>query len=172
MTRCSRLLPLLLAGLAVPAHAQTSNVQTQAESRIVDQFSLTGGNNLAFGAVLPPTAGSNTVTIDASSGGRALAGGGNARLIGGGANRATYTVEGDGGQTFDIDVDPTVTLTRANGSETIEVTLTPSVPGDTLSGTAGTPGSANFGVGGSFQVTASTVPGSYSGTFTVTVDNN
>ncbi|HWH22378.1 MAG TPA: DUF4402 domain-containing protein [Allosphingosinicella sp.] len=154
------------------APAQAQQASTSGSTAIVEQFSLTNESELAFGAVLPPTSGSNTIIIDAGSGARSLGGGGNAQLVGTGTSRATYTVEGDGGQSFDINVPANVTLTRSGGTETIVVTLTASGLTGELDGSPGNAGSATFGVGGSFPITTSTVVGFYQGNFVVTVDNN
>lgn len=153
----------------MPAHAQQASAA--GTTTIVDQFSLTQDSPLAFGSVLPPTAGSNSVIINEVSGARTLDGGGDAQLVGTGASRATFTVEGEGGQDFNISVG-TLVLTRDGGSETIAVTLVPSATTGTLSGSAGSGGTATFGIGGSFTVDSSTLVGFYEGSFTVSVDNN
>jgi len=172
MMRILWLWPLAFAALSLGAPALAQPVSTTGSTTVVDQFALTEDTPLAFGAVLPPTLGTNQVSIAAGNGARSLSGGGNAALIGGGTSNATYTVEGDGGQTFDIDVPATLTMTRVSGSETIIVNLVQSAAGGTLGGTPGNVGSANFGVGGDFTVSSATVVGVYTGTFNVTVDNN
>lgn len=171
-----RLTAILLAGglalfVAGPAFAQTAG--TDGSTTVVDQFTVDKNSDLAFGSVLPPTAGTNTVEINAASGARSITGGGNASLIGsGGASRATYTVSGDGGQTFVINLPSSFQITRQGGSETITVTLVPSAANGTLTNSTGIAGTANFGVGGTFPISSSTAIGHYQGTFVATVNNN
>lgn len=164
----------LAASLAIclgyPAFAQTA--ETNGTTTLVEQYALTKDSDLAFGAVLPPTSGTNTVAIDEDDGLRAISGAGNGALIGGGTSRATYTVEGDGGQTFDINIPANFNITRSGGTETIPVTLVPTALGGTLSGTSGNAGTATFGVGGNFPVTSTTPIGFYVGTFLITIENN
>lgn len=160
----------LTAAFGAPAVAQTTE-NTDGTTEVTDQFSLTEETPLAFGTIVRPGSGSNLVTVSAA-GARTLSGGGNATLVGSSFSAATYTVAGDGGQAFDIEVPPSFLLTRSGGSETIEVTLLPSAASGMLSGTTGNVGEAEFSVGGNFTVTTGTVIGLYSGTFTVTVENN
>ncbi len=165
-----RLLTVAVAIAAtVPAYAQTS---TPGSAEVVEQYALTKNRDLAFGAVLPPTAGSNEIVINEDSGARSVTGGGNARVIGASSSLASYTVDGVGGQNFDISVPATMTLTRFGGSETFTVTLVPSDLTGTLSGNSSGAGTASFGVGGRFTVNTGAVIGLYQGTFLVTVENN
>lgn len=81
---------------------------------------------------------------------------------------ATFILSGQSGQTYDIDL-PTapVTLTSPS-SDTLQVTA---FSANLTSGTLGTSGQQAVQVGGTLTVPANTVGGSYSGTFTVTVNN-
>lgn len=158
---------------AAPAFAQSSATQsTTGTTKIIQPITLTKDTDLAFGSVVKPTSGSNTVTIAAADGDRALSGGGDAVLATSSSGRATYTVSGEGGQTFSISAPSTFNMTRQGGSETISVNLTPSAASGTISGSLGSAGSATFGVGGSFSVSSTTASGSYSGTFDATVAYN
>jgi hypothetical protein len=162
---------IMASGLAAPALAQTAG--TSGSTTVVDQFTVDKNSDLGFGSVLPPTSGTNVIEINPASGVRSITGGGNATLIGsGGVSRATYTVSGDGGQTFVINLPSTFQITRQGGSETITVSLVASGPGGTLSNSTGTAGTANFGVGGTFPISSSTAIGHYQGTFAATVNNN
>lgn len=160
----------VLAFMAGPALAQSASADGTAT--IIDQFAVTKNSDLLFGTIVLPSSGSNTITINSSDGSRSLTGGGNATTVGGGNARAAFTIAGDGGQGFTITVPDDFSLSRSGGTETILVTLTGSATGGTTSGTPGNPGTATFGVGGSFPVTTSTLPGLYEGSFTVIVDNN
>jgi hypothetical protein len=151
------------------AHAQASaTVSTTGSAKIIQAITIAKDSDLQFGTVLRPTAGTNTVTIDATTGGRTSSLGASG-LATSTSGRAAYTVGGEGGQSFSITVG---TLTLTHGTDTLPVTLTPTATTGTLSGTAGTSGNATFGVGGSFSVANTTTTGDYTGTFNVTVAYN
>ena len=162
-----------VSALSSPALAQSSATQsTTATTRIIQPITLTKNTDLAFGSVVKPNAAANTVAIDAASGARSVTGGGDAALAPSTSGRATYTVSGEGGQTFSISTPATFNMTKAGGSDTITVTLTQSAATGTVSGSLGNTGSATFGVGGSFPVAAATASGNYTGSFDVTVAYN
>lgn len=162
-----------LSALATPAFAQNSaTASTTGSVKIIQPLTLEKDTDLAFGSVVKPTSGTNTVAISASDGARALSGGGDAALAPSTSGRATYTVTGEGGQTFSISTPTSFDMSRQGGSDTITVSLTKSAAAGTLSGSLGSSGTATFGVGGSFDVASTTATGSYSGSFDVTVAYN
>ena len=162
-----------LSALATPVLAQNSATQSTTGSvRIIQPIQLAKSTDLAFGSVVKPNSGTNTVAIDATSGSRELTGGGDAALAPSTSGRATYTVTGEGGQTFSISTPASFDMQRQGGSETITVALTQSAATGTISGALGSTGTAAFGVGGSFDVSAATASGAYSGAFDVTVAYN
>ncbi|MEW5687761.1 MAG: DUF4402 domain-containing protein [Pseudomonadota bacterium] len=127
--------------------------------------------DLSFGRIQRPTTGSNTVTLNATSGARTLSGAGNAFLYPTPAPvRAGFTITGEGGQQVSISVPAAMALT---GPGTIPVTLTDTAP-DTrsLGGSAGSQASYSFTVGGSFALSPTTPVGDYSGVLSVSVDYN
>lgn len=167
-----------VAGFGVSAHAQNSaTAPTTSSVTIFRPITLTKDTDLSFGTVVRPLTGAGTVTISQTDGTRNLTGSG-ALLNTGAPNtqappgRATYTVNGEGGQTFSITVPATFDMTRATGTETIEVVLTPSSTTGLLSNALGTAGTTTFGVGGSIEIDSNTAGGAYSGTFTTTVAYN
>lgn len=170
---------IALAGVAafaaispLAALAQSSaGVSTTGSARIVQPIAITKNSDLAFGTVVRPTSGSNTVTIDQTAGTRSLSGGGDAVLVTSTTSRASYTVGGEGGQTFSITVPATFSMTGST-SGTITVNLTPTATTGTLSGAVGAAGSATFGVGGDFTLPSTQATGNYSGSFTATVAYN
>jgi hypothetical protein len=167
------LIALGLAAVAGGASAQSSATQsTTGTGTILQPISLTKDSDLAFGLIVRPSSGTNTVTINQTTGARALSGGGNAALVTSTTSRATYTVGGEGASTFSITVPANFNMTRSGGSETLAVTLTPTATSGTLSGSAGASGTATFGVGGAFPLDNTTVTGAYSGTFNTTVAYN
>ncbi|MFC3711870.1 DUF4402 domain-containing protein [Sphingoaurantiacus capsulatus] len=163
-----------MAATSGAAFAQASATQsTTSTGRVVQAITLTKNTDIAFGSVVRSAAvGTNTVTIDATSGARAISGAGGGALATSTSGRATYTVDGEGAQTFSVSVPGTFNMTRSGGAETITVTPTTSAATGTISGTLGSAGTATFGVGGSFPVTNATVTGNYTGNFDVTVAYN
>ena len=162
-----------ISALATPALAQNSATQSTTGSvKIIQPITLAKNTDLGFGSVVKPNSGTNTVAIDATSGARAMTGGGDAALAPSASGRATYTVTGEGGQTFSISTPASFDMQRQGGSDTITVALTQSATAGTISGALGNTGTAAFGVGGSFDVSAATASGAYSGTFDVTVAYN
>jgi len=166
---------LAAAGITSVAHAQ-ANASTSATGTVTifRPITLTKNTDLSFGTLVRPSTGSGTVTIAQADGARSFTGG--VALLNTGPNapagRATYTVNGEGGQTFSITVPANFTMTRTGGSETIVVTLTPTATTGTLSNALGSAGSATFGVGGELPVSDTTATGAYTGTFSTTVAYN
>ncbi|MET0273329.1 MAG: DUF4402 domain-containing protein [Phenylobacterium sp.] len=165
----------LALGLAGQACAQNSSQQTTtATGTIFQPIQLAKNSDLSFGTVVRPAAGSGTVFIANANGARTLTGSGALLATGPNATagRAAYTVTGEGGQTFSITVPANFNMTRTGGSETIQVTLTPTATTGTMSSTLGNTGTATFGVGGSMPVADTTASGAYVGTFNVIVAYN
>ena len=163
-------LSLALGGMAA---AQSSSSQTTSGSAtIIQPITLTKSTDLAFGKIVRPSSGTNTVSVDEATGARATVGGGNATLLASTVSRAAYAVAGEGGQTFSISMPASFNMTRAGGAETLTVTLAATAASGTLSGSLGSAGSASFGVGGSVPLSSSTATGAYTGTFDVTVAYN
>ena len=160
---------------ALPAAAQPSQASASASGAVtvVQPITLVKNTDLAFGALVAPTLGGNTVTIDPTSGLRTISGSGNAGLSTAlTVSRATYSVGGEGGAAFSVTVPSGFTMTRSGGVETLPVVLSASALSGALSGSLGSTGAANFSIGGAFPLTSTTVPGDYTGTFNVTVGYN
>jgi hypothetical protein len=162
-----------LAAAAGPAFSQTSaSVTTTGTITVVSPLALTKATDLAFGSIVRPSAGSNTILINAASGTRSIQGGGNGALTSSASTRAAYSVQGEGGQSFSITIPSSLSMTRAGGGETLPVTLTASSASGALSGALGDAGAATFGVGGALSLDSNAVAGTYSGTFNVTIGYN
>lgn len=172
-TKLTLLVAIAMAGTSGAAFAQASATQsTTGSTRILQAISIAKNSDLEFGSIVKPSsAGTSTVTIDASTGGRTIGAGG-AVGAAGTSGRATYTVTGEGGQGFSITPDSSFNMNRAGGGGTIAVTTTASSATGTLSGSIGASGTASFGVGGSFSVADTTATGNYTGTFNVVVAYN
>jgi hypothetical protein len=170
-----RTLPLFtFAALALASQASAqATASASATATVLTPISLSKTSDLAFGAMVRPSTGSNTITIDPTTGNRVLGAGGDASLSNTlSPTRAQFSVGGDGAQAFAITVPSPVTITRTGGLQTIPVTLTASASNSTLSGSVGGSGTATFGVGGALSLDSTVVGGSYTGTFNVTVGYN
>lgn len=84
-----------------------------------------------------------------------------------GAGPASFTVTGDAGAAYSINIPSTVTLTKPVTLETMTVSAINSDAGATPTITGG---SVIVNVGGTLTVGAAQVPGTYAGSFNVTVD--
>jgi hypothetical protein len=152
------------------AFAQASASQTTTGSVTIFQpITLSKTKDLAFGIVVRPASGAGTVTVS-TAGARSLSGNG-ALLNDVTPSAATFTVNGEGGQAFSINVPASFTMTGPSSS-TLTVGLTASSATGALSGALGGNGSATFTVGGSITVASTTTNGAYTGTFTTTVSYN
>jgi hypothetical protein len=140
-----------------------------AIARVYRPISTTLNSNLAFGRLVRPASGSGTVTVNATTGARTLTAG--VALASPAATRASYTVTGEGGQAFSIAVPTSFVMNTGGGSLTVATSTTAS-GSQVLSSALGSAGTYGFGVGGSFPISSATSPGSYSGTFGVTVQYN
>ncbi|HWH18603.1 MAG TPA: DUF4402 domain-containing protein [Allosphingosinicella sp.] len=157
----------LAGGLAVPALAQNSATTaspTQGSATIVAPITLTENSTLRFGSMVKPTNdNTNTITVGTGTCATAITGTGNGALVSSTSGCATYTAGGESGQAFSISNPATFNLSNGNGG-TITVNLTRSAN----SGTIGQ-SSADFKVGGNFNIDKNTPSGAYTGEFAVTV---
>lgn len=156
--------------VSAPAFAAVDDTSATANvtAKIIRPISVTNNSGLAFGTIVKPSTGSNTVTVD-TAGARAITGGGDAVALGStSANNAQFTIGGEGGQSISVVVPASFNLT---GPGSITVTTSNDIAGDpglqTLSGTLGGGGTLVVKVGGSFSVDGSTATGDYTGSFNV-----
>ena len=138
---------------------------------LVDRpIAFSGTTFMEFGTIYNPTSGTSTVTLDPTLASNPVSVTGNAIAVGNPSpQRATYTVTGEGGQTFSTTIG---SLTLSNGTDSIPVTLTNSTLPTTLSLSPGSQGTATFYVGGHFDITPSTHGHTYTGSYNVTVQYN
>jgi len=164
---------LATAGAAQAQAPTSASTSATGSAAVVQPITLVKNTDLAFGSLVRPSLGANTVTIDPTSGARTISGTGDASPgAAQTATRASYSVAGEGGATFSVTVPSSFTMARVGGNETLPVTLTASAVSGALSGSIGTGGSANFSIGGSLPLSSTTVSGDYTGTFNVTVGYN
>jgi hypothetical protein len=143
-----------------------------AHADVLRPLSLDKTSDLSFGSIIRPTSGSGSVTLDAADASLEVTGAGAAALSSPAPALAEYTVTGEGGQAFSIDMD-IESAVEMTGPGALSVTLnTNADPAPALDGSPGQEGSYDFRVGGTFPVNHDTPVGSYSGTFFVTVVYN
>jgi hypothetical protein len=169
----SALAALVLAACGAPALAASTTANVSAT--IYRPIAVASSASLAMGAIVRPTTGSGTVTLSAANV-RTLTGTNALWLSSPASSAATFTVSGEGGQAFSLNIDTTDTMTNsAPGGGTLAVT-TSNDAGCTsacaLSGALGGAGSMSCHVGGSFVFSNTTSPGNYSGTINVSATYN
>ena len=163
---------LLAGGAAIVATAMASSAFAQASATtsasasitVFQPITITKVTDLAFGRVIRTSSTPTVYAVAAANGATSVTGGNGIFTSGGGTpGRATFTVNGEGGQAFNIVSDPTVV---ANGNT---INLVTSAATGTLSGTLGSAGSTTFGVGGNVTLSSTSPTGVSSGSFNVTV---
>lgn len=153
---------LILASLGLSASALAATADGTANATVLTPIGITAGDTLEFGTFSANSAGTVVVALDGS---RSSTGG--VLLVPGGTVRAgTFNVTGSGNQTFAISYPGSVKLTRSGGSETMAL----QVSGPATSALES--GSKTISVGGTLTVGANQVGGSYTGTYTMTVEYN
>jgi len=148
------------------AAGNSASTSASASVTVFQPISITKGTDLEFGRVIRPSSGTTTYTVSATdaSTGTSGTGTGGAFTTGGNAvSRATFTVNGEGGQGFNV----TVPASVAAGDVTIN--LVKEATAQTLDGTLGATGTATFGVGGNVILSDTSGTGSKTGSFNVTV---
>ena len=125
-------------------------------------ISISSTGDMDFGTVLTTgTAGTVTVT---PAGARSSV---NVDLFGGFPAAASFDVTGASGQTYVITLPSSATLSSGGNTMTVDTFTDDAGASPTLAG-----GSDTFNVGATLSVGAAQVAGTYSGTFSVTVDYN
>lgn len=164
-----------LSGLATSGFLVTVGVSAlpgEALANVLRPLSLNKSSDLSFGSILRPSSGSGSVTFDSTDASRDVTGTGALALGSPAPSLAQYTVSGEGGQTFSIDVNGQNEV-EMTGPGTLSVTLNDDAGvSPTLDGALGQEGFYNFRVGGTFPMSHDTPVGAYSGTFLVTVVYN
>ena len=155
-----------LAALAAAAPAHAANNVATVQANVVKPLILTWLQDLDLGTIaLGPGTWSNATVGISKAGVFSCT---NANLICTGATQvARYNVSGTNNRTVLISA-PNVTLVN-QGDPTKTLTMVVDNPGSALLTNSGPPGT-NFSLGGSISLSSTTVSGTYSGTFNVTVD--
>lgn len=164
-----------LSVVASATGATTGTGSGTASATVLRSITLTNSATLSFGRLVLPASGTQTVTLSPAVPSVKLSGtgSGGTALASPAATLASFSVAGEGGQSFTLTVPASFTLNGPSGSAPITITTLPSAGGaQTLSGTIGSSGSFGFTIGGSFPMASSTQAGGYSGTFSTTVQYN
>jgi hypothetical protein len=138
-----------------------------ATATIITPIGITNSTPLAFGNVAANPTLTGTVVIT-PAGVRTATGGATLPAVTGTFGVATFTVTGEGTSTYAITLPASATLTGTpSGTMTVDnFASTPSGTGTLAAGTQ------NITVGGTLNVGAAQAAGSYTGTFSVTVNYN
>jgi hypothetical protein len=160
---------LLIAALATSAFAAGS-VQATANATltVLSPTTLTKTQDMAFGQVVRPTSGTNTVTLS-PTGAVAISGAGNGSVVTSTTNQAKFVVTTAAADTFTT----TQTLTFAQTGLLNIQAGTPTATSGTFGNIPGaTGGSQELNFGGQFDISSATTAQAYTGTLTVTVAYN
>ena len=154
----------LVSMAATAAHAQASaTASTGASVTIADPIAITKTADLSFGTVVPSAAAG---TVAVSTGGVRSVSGGVSELAGT-ITAAAYRVAGYGNSAYNIALPASVSLTGDGTAMTADTFVSSVGTSATLSG-----GIGSFSVGATLNVGANQAPGTYTGTFNVTVAYN
>jgi len=158
-----------LVTLGKGGHA--TRIPGTAVANVIRPISLTELTSLSFGMVARPRTGNGTVTLDPATGTVTTTGTGTGVFASPASARASYTVSGEGGQTFSINVPPFSLNGPSGGTLPVTPSTFPAGAG-TLGGNVGSSGSTTIYLGGSFPVSDTTPLGAYTGTLAITVQYN
>jgi hypothetical protein len=144
---------ILGAALGVLATGQaaaqaSAGVQTTGSATIMDPAMIGQAASLAVPNTAKPAAGAKTAV----------------------ASQGSYTLVGQGGESFSLSMPKSLKLVRAGGTEEVTLTLEPSRTAGEFTGAVGVPSATTINVGGSVGVSSSTVSGTYQGQLGVNLD--
>ncbi len=164
---------LLFSGFTISTFAQTGTSTTASSSAtIITPIGITKDVDMAFGNIAVNTNSGTVVMTAASPATRTPSGGVTLPAVTGTVAAAEFTVTGQVNSAYTIGLPTSATITGP-GSNTMTVnSFTSSLSGNGTGGNTGSSGSQDSYVGATLNVGASQVPGTYTGTFTVTVNYN
>jgi Mat/Ecp fimbriae major subunit len=150
--------PLLAAALATPGAANAETATASSKAKVFSNVTVTNSSDLNFGTIV--TAASPSV-VDISTTGARTCGAGLSCL--GATSAADFTIGGSSGQVTTISVSNSVTIT--SGTDTMLALLNPTSALVTLVSNSGA-----FSIGGTLLVGGAQAEGTYTGSFTATVN--
>ncbi|MBS0332526.1 MAG: DUF4402 domain-containing protein, partial [Proteobacteria bacterium] len=148
--------------------AGTVQATANATLTVLSPTTLTKTQDMAFGQIVRPTSGTNTVTLS-PAGAVSISGGGNGALVTSTTNQAKFVVTTAAADTFSTSQTLTFTQTGLLNIQASAPTATSGTLGQ-ITGANG--GSQELNFGGQFDITSSTTAQAYTGTLTVTVSYN
>lgn len=160
LSRFSVLAALLAVAGTFSTASMGATATGTANATVLTPIAIAAGTALNFGTFAGNTAG----TVVVSTAGARSATGGVVLATGGTVGAGTFTVTGTGSATFAVTYPPSFNVT--SGSDTMAVVVNGAATG-TLSG-----GTVSLPVGGTLTVGAAQAAGSYTGTYTMTVEYN
>ncbi len=159
-----KLIILSLALIASLNQAFAAATNGTSNVKIVPVMTITAVNPLEFGSVA--TVGSSAGTVVLTAAASTTATPTNVTLLSTGATRSagSFTINGESGSTYTLSALP-ASITLTSGANTMTVNGLTSSANRTL-----TAGTDTLFIGGTLNVTANQTPGSYTGTYPVTVN--
>lgn len=143
--------------------AQTAVATGTADATVVSNLGVNQTAGLDFGTI---TSGSTAGAVTVTATGATSTGG--ATVTGGTPVAGQFAVTGDVNGIYGVSIPSAATLTKTGGGANMGVNLTligANATGNALSNT----GSGSFGVGGTLTIGQNQAPGTYHGTYPVTV---
>lgn len=139
-----------------------------ASATVTQGLALTSSGALNFGTLIRPTSGSGTAVIGADDGNYY-----NSNIFAlprsGAPSRVLFSATGEPSKAISISIPAHFDLVRSGGGSTLDVAVSSNAGS---SGTLNSSGTYTFGVGGSINVSTSTLTGVYTGSFVVSVAYN
>jgi hypothetical protein len=164
--RTMALLLALLSASGIGAPVLAANVTATVNASVSKPLEIAMLQSLDFGTITLGTGAWSNATVSLSQAGVLSCA--NANIICTGATQvAKYNVQGSNGATVRISA-PNVTMVNQSAPSST-LLLTTSAPPSIVPPNSGKPG-IDFSIGGSITLDSTTVPGTYVGTFNVTVD--
>jgi hypothetical protein len=160
-------LGMVLLGFGLNANAQVSaTASANASARIVSPITITKDVDLSYGNVVSSLVAGTVILPPTASATRTGSAGVALPTVTGTVTAAKFTVGGEAGLSYAISLPASATLTAGGNNMTLNTFTTDLTSG----GSIGTTNS--FFVGATLNVGAGQATGSYTGTFSVTVNYN
>ena len=147
----------LTAGL-YSTTASAATVSADASATVIQPLVVTQTTAMNFGDLSVGTTG-GTLVIDTTGG---LTPSADVDTAGGTVQAGTYGVAGEAGKVYTISFPASATLNSGGNSMTVDTFTEDAPPSPTVP--------SSFNVGGTLNVGASQAPGTYSGSYTITVN--
>lgn len=160
--RATAIAAIALSGTVVAGQAYAASASGSASATIATPVSISETTALSFGTILADDTASSTIVV--SSAGARSVGSGSAQLLGGTVSNAAFSVSGESGATYTISY-TAGSLTGPGTAMAVDTFTDDTSSTGTLTG-----GSDTFNVGATLTVGANQTAGSYSGSYTVTVN--